>query len=138
MMTLYAALFALAVIGINDTLYLIRKRTAKEMPVCLIGDECDKVLTSKHKNIFVIPLDILGLLFYATIAISCAAAVIGIGNPAFWEFFINSIIALGGILSLFFTYLQWKVIRAWCFWCLTSAFTVWTMGAIIVLSKVIK
>lgn len=138
MMTIYAAVFALAIMGVNDTTYLIRKRLAAAMPVCPIGDDCDKVLESKQKNILVLPLDIWGLLFYSTVALSCALAAIGVGPVAFWDSFIGSIVGLGAILSLFFTYLQWRVIKAWCFWCLTSAFTVWTMGAIIVLSKVIK
>ena len=138
MITLYAALFALATMGINETTYLIRKRLAMAMPICPIGTECDKVLTSKHKNILIIPLDVWGLLFYSTISLSCALVVMGVGGAVFWGLFINSLVALAAVLSVFFTYLQWKVIKAWCFWCLTSAFTVWTMGAIIVLSKVIK
>lgn len=136
-MTLYAALFALAVMGINETTYLIRKRLGNTAPVCPIGDDCDRVLSSEQKNILIIPLDIWGLLFYSTIALSCSFAVIGVGSAAFWQLFIELSILVGATLSLFFTYLQWRVVKAWCFWCLTSAFTVWTMGAIILLSKII-
>jgi uncharacterized membrane protein len=138
MMAMYAAVFALAIMGVNDTTYLIRKRLAAAIAVCPIGEDCDKVLTSKQKNILVLPLDIWGLLFYSAVAFSCALAAIGVGPAAFWDSLVGSIVGLGAVLSLFFTYLQWRVIKVWCFWCLTSAFTVWTLGAIIVLSKVIK
>lgn len=136
-MNLYAALFALAVMGINETTYLVRKRFAQMAPVCPIGGDCEKVLMSEHSKIFILPLDIWGLIFYSTVAISCSLAVIGIGQAAFWQLVIELLLAFGAALSLFFTYLQWQVIRAWCFWCLTSAFTVWTMGAILLLSKIL-
>ncbi len=136
-MTLYAALFALAIMGINETTYLIRKRLAQSAPVCPIGEDCEKVLTSEHSKIFVLPLDLWGLFFYGVIALACSLAVIGVGDATRWSIAIESAVAIGALLSVFFTYLQWRIIRAWCFWCLTSAFTVWTMGVIILLSKVL-
>lgn len=132
----YAIIFVLAAMGVNETMYLLRSRIAKRSLVCPIGKDCHTVMDSKYSRIFVLPLDVWGLLFYSTIALSCGLAVVGIGTEVFWTPFIQLVVALGSVLSLFFTYLQWRVIRAWCFWCLTSAFTVWTMGVIILLSKV--
>lgn len=131
----YTALFVLAVMGINETTYLIRKRIGGSAPVCPIGSECDKVLLSKHRNMLVIPLDVWGLLFYCTIALACSLAVVGMAPQTFWEPFITYVVMAGAIFSLFFTYVQWRIIGAWCFWCLTSAFTVWIMGIIIMLSR---
>lgn len=136
-MTLYAILFALAAMGINETVYLIRKRLAQSAPVCPIGDNCEVVLTSKQSNMFLVPLDVLGLIFYVTIALISSFAVIGIGPSAFFGNAVRILVGAGAVMSLFFTYLQWRVIRAWCFWCLSSAFTVWSMGIIIVLSKLL-
>ena len=136
-MTSFALLFTLSAIGISETVYLIRKRIAAERPVCPIGVGCALVLTSKYNKIFIVPNDVLGLLFYIMASFIAAFLVIAVPPLAFWNFVIKLSIALGAFLSLFFTYLQWRVIRAWCFWCLMSAFTIWLMGSIILVSSLI-
>ncbi len=136
-MTAFALLFTLSAIGISETVYLIRKRIASEKPVCPIGKTCTLVLTSKYSKIFIIPNDVLGLLFYITTSFISAFLVIGIGPLAFWNFIFKLSVAIGAILSLFLTYLQWRIIHAWCFWCLMSAFTIWLMGIIILVSSLV-
>lgn len=136
-MTSYALLFTLSAIGISETVYLIRKRIAEEKPICPIGDNCTLVLTSKYNKIFIIPNDILGLLFYITASFISAFLVIGVEPLVLWDFIFKLSVAFGALLSLLFTYLQWRVIRAWCFWCLMSAFTIWLMGIIIIISNLI-
>lgn len=136
-MTSLALLFTLAAIGISETVYLIRKRVASEKPVCPIGSGCEAVLTSKYNKILTIPNDILGLLAYITISVIAAFLVIGVAPMSLWSLAIKILVGTASITSLIFTYLQWRVIRAWCFWCLMSAFTIWLMGIIILLSKVI-
>lgn len=133
-MTALALLFTLSALGISDTAYLIRKRIAQDMPFCPIGESCTLVLTSKYNKLFVIPNDVLGLLFYVFICVVAAFLVIGVGPLAFWGLIFQLAVAIGALLSLFFTYLQWRVIHAWCFWCLMSAFTVWCMGTIMLMS----
>ncbi|MBI2049924.1 MAG: hypothetical protein HYT35_00500 [Candidatus Staskawiczbacteria bacterium] len=133
-MTSYALLFTLSAIGVSETVYLIKKRIALEKPVCPIGDDCTLVLESKYNRIFIVPNDVLGLLFYIAASFISAFLVIGVEPLAFWDFIFKSSVAFGGLLSLALTYLQWRVIRAWCFWCLMSAFTIWLM-VIIIMSK---
>jgi uncharacterized membrane protein len=136
-MTSFALLFTLSAIGISETAYLIRKRIASERPVCPIGGGCALVLESKYNKIFIVPNDVLGLLFYIAASFITAFLVIGVPPLALWSLIIKLSIALGSILSLFLTYLQWRVIRAWCFWCLMSAFTIWLMGIIIAVSSLV-
>ena len=136
-MTSYALLFTLSAIGISETVYLNRTRIASEKPVCPIGGGCALVLTSKYNKIFIVPNDILGLLFYVAASFISAFLVIGVGPLVFWDFILKLSVVFGTILSLFFTYLQWRVIHAWCFWCLMSAFTILLMGTIIVISGLI-
>ena len=136
-MTFYALLFTLAAIGISETVYLIRKRLLSEKPICPIGENCVLVLTSQYSKIFVIPNDVLGLLFYIMASFIAGFLVIGIEPVVFWSFILKLSVAVGTLLSLFFTYLQWRVIRAWCFWCLMSAFTIWLMGIIILASSLV-
>jgi len=136
-MTSYALLFTLSAIGISETVYLVRKRIAAEKPVCPIGEDCTLVLTSKYNKLFIIPNDVLGLLFYIAASFIASFLVIGIEPLAFWNFVFRISVAAAALISLFFTYLQWRVIRAWCFWCLMSAFTIWLMEGIILISSFI-
>lgn len=135
-MTSFALIFTLSAIGISEIVYLIRKRIALEKPICPIGGDCEIVLTSKYSKIFIIPLDIFGLLFYIVVSSIAAFLVIGVEPVFVWDFVLKILIAVASLLSIFLTYLQWRVIRAWCFWCLMSAFTIWLMGIIIVIGVI--
>lgn len=136
-MTSFALLFTLSVIGISETVYLIRKRIASEKPICPIGGGCVTVLTSKYSKIFVIPNDVLGLLAYIVISFIAAFLVIGVQPMFLWSPVLKILIGAASLISIFFIYLQWRVIHAWCFWCLMSAFTIWLMGIIILISATI-
>lgn len=136
-MTSFALLFTLSAIGISETVYLIRKRIASEKPICPIGEGCAAVLTSKYSKIFLIPNDVLGFFTYIIISFIAAFLVIGVQPIFLWDFVLKILVAVASLVSVFFTYLQWRVIHAWCFWCLMSAFTIWLMGIIILVSAVI-
>jgi len=134
-MTAHAFLFTLAAIGISETVYLIRKRLAREKPICIIGEDCTKVLQSNYKTIFLgIPNDVLGLLFYIGVSAITVFLVLEIQPMGLWQKLANIFIPLGAVASIFFIYLQWKVIKSWCFLCLLSAATMFTMTAIIIFS----
>ena len=132
-MTSLALLFTLSAIGISETIYLIRKRLAAENPYCVIGRGCTQVLESDWSRVFIIPTDMLGLFFYSTATSVSAYLSVGIWPLPLIEIIFEYFIGIGAIVSIFFTYLQWRVIRAWCFWCLMSASTIWLMGIIIIL-----
>lgn len=133
-MTSYALLFTLAAVGISETVYLIKKRKAGERPVCVIGEQCHEVLESEYNKILGIHNDIFGLALYILISFVAAFLVIGIEPMAFWKKLASISILAATVASLYLIYLQWRIIKAWCFWCLISAFTVFLM-AIIILSS---
>jgi uncharacterized membrane protein len=130
-MTSFALLFTLAAIGISETIYLVRKRIASEKPVCPIGGGCEVVLRSKYNKLFFIPNDLLGFFAYIAIAVLSAFLVSGVPPMLLWFKLLLLIVGTALFMSLFFTYLQWKVIRAWCFWCLMSAATIFLMSVIL-------
>ncbi len=136
-MTPHALLFTLAAIGISETVYLIRKRLAAERPVCLLGEDCATVLGSAYNRIFVIHNDTAGLIFYIVIALIAAFIVIGIKPLMTWKLAADVLVASGVLFSLFLLYLQWKVIKAWCFWCVMSAMTVFAMAGILLTSDLL-
>ncbi|OGI65262.1 hypothetical protein A3A95_03560 [Candidatus Nomurabacteria bacterium RIFCSPLOWO2_01_FULL_39_18] len=134
-MTALALIFTLSAIGISETMYLIRKRVALEQPLCPIGKDCAVVLSSRYSKIFLIPNDLLGLFAYIILSIISAFLVVEVGPQGFWKVFLIIMIIAMSLVSFFFTYLQWRVIRAWCFWCLMSASTIWLMLVILLVSK---
>ena len=136
-MTTLALIFTLAAIGISETVYLIRQRVSAQKVSCPINGECERVLNSKYNKIFIIPNDILGLLAYLVIAVMAAFLVIGIEPVVFWNLVIKILVTIASLASVFFTYLQWRVIRVWCFWCLMSAGTIWLMGVILLINNFI-
>jgi len=99
--------------------------------VCIVGEECHRVLESKYNKILGIPNEVLGLALYIAISFITAFLVIGIGPATWWDRLAEIMILGGTVMSLYFVYLQWKVIRAWCIWCLISTTTIFFMALII-------
>jgi len=124
-LTPYALLFTVAAIGVSETSYLIRARRAASGFACPIGQDCAVVLTSKYNHFLpFVHNDILGLIFYLVFTALAALFVLGIGQPTELMLLAEVILAGATLMSAIFTYLQWRVIKAWCFWCLMSAGTV--------------
>ncbi len=122
-MTIHALLFTLSCIGISETVYLIQKRRGHEKPVCFLGGKCGVVLSSKWNKIFGIHNDILGLIFYITLSLLSTLLVLEVGPVLILEKILYFAVGSGTLMSLYFIFLQWKVIKAWCVWCLISAGT---------------
>lgn len=136
-MIFFVLIFAFSVIGIGEAIYLIKKRIVAEKPICLVNEHCETVLNSKYNKIFSVHIDTLGLLFYIAVLFIASFLIIGIQPMILWDFALKILILAASLMSVFFTYLQWKVIRAWCFWCLMSAFTIWFMGIIMLINILI-
>lgn len=136
-MTAHALLFTIAAIGISETVYLIKTRLRFEAPVCPVGEQCATVLTSRYSRLFIVPNDVWGLFFYIASALVASFLVIGIEPMALWYGLLKIAVSVGSFFSLFLIYLQWRVIRAWCFWCIMSALTVWLMGIILITSNLL-
>lgn len=134
-MTPHALLFTLACIGISETVYLIRKKRADEKPFCVLGETCQIVLQSKYNKTFGVPNEILGVLFYVTVSVITAFLVIEVEPLNFWELAAKGLIYAGAVMSLYFVFLQWKVLKAWCFWCMMSAFTIFGMTLVVLNSS---
>ena len=136
-MTPHALLFTLSAIGISETVYLIRSRIAQKTPICILGEECRQVLESNYQKTLGVSNDILGLVFYSAVSLLSAFLVIEIEPVVLWDKIIGVLIFGAALTSLYFIYLQWRVIKAWCFWCLMSAFTIFFMAFIILVSDLI-
>ncbi|MDP6642136.1 MAG: vitamin K epoxide reductase family protein [Candidatus Nanoarchaeia archaeon] len=114
------SLIVLALLGIIDSGYLTYKHFKREKKlVCPIGDNCSDVVESDYGKTFGIKNEILGLIFYLS------AFVIGIYLLYDGSLLIKNILLIGsglGVLfSGFLTYIQAKILKNYCFYCLISA-----------------
>lgn len=135
-MTLFALLFTLSAIGISETAYLIKKRKQEEAPVCVIGEGCYKVLSSKYNKIFgLVHNDLIGFLFYVVIAAATGFLVLEIEPVYLFDLAAKVLIGIAAVTSLILVYIQWRVLKAWCFWCVMSAVTVGLMGILILINS---
>ena len=136
-LTAHALLFTIAAIGISETAYLIRKRQEEEKPVCpIFGGGCETVLNSKYNRLFFgMHNEYGGIIFYIVLAVIAALLVIGIDSASFLVLIAEILLVLATLATLALIYIQWKIIKAWCFWCLMSAATVGLMDIILLTSK---
>lgn len=141
---LYVFLF-FACIGILDAVYLTSEHYSNEIPPCStsIWVDCGKVLGSKYAMFGPLPVAVLGLVFYSSVA---GLAVVRISversmtwSDKIWQFisqFIRGeqitfeqflyycqLLATVSALafSAYFVYLQLAVLQAICIYCMVSA-----------------
>ncbi|MDA1316591.1 MAG: quinone-dependent dihydroorotate dehydrogenase [bacterium] len=111
----------LLLVAIFDTSYLSYNHFFQPYALCtnsIFGD-CGKVLHSSYSIIFGVSLALLGLIHYLFLGI-LLQTVRAMGDIFYKRFlFIQS--AIGLILSIYFVYLQFFVIKSLCQYCLLSA-----------------
>ena len=130
--TSFALIFTTAAIGISETSYLIRKRVAAEKPVCPIGEGCDIVLKSRYNRMFFgLHNDIAGMIFYIAIAALAALIVLEAYFVLRLVLLMEFLLVAASLMSAAFLYIQWRMLKAWCFWCVMSAATIGLMDLII-------
>ena len=112
------SLIVLVILGIFDSGYLIKKRVKKQPLSCPINGGCEKVVESRWNAIFFIKNDVLGLFYY--ILILFLALYLFFTSEKL--LFLTKLISGASLLfSLFLVFIQVKIIKEYCFYCLISA-----------------
>jgi uncharacterized membrane protein len=112
----------LALLGLLVSLYMLAYASGLTGPViCGVGD-CEAVQNSAYSRVGPIPVAALGVVGYLTLLV---VSVLGIQPGLQRSRLVALLLLAGGVLGLFFTlyltYLEAFVIRAWCQWCISSA-----------------
>lgn len=127
-MDTHLIIFILSLAGFAEALYLNYECRKKRAPVCLIGNQCSIVWDSPYSKTFGVSNEVLGLIYYAVVA--GVEWMIFLGNASLQTMTVELVILLGGtVMSFYFMFVQWRLIKAWCFWCTLSAVIVWLMVA---------
>jgi uncharacterized membrane protein len=108
-----------AILGAINALYLIATRVKKKSVICMLGHECNTVLESKWNKIILVRNDVAGVFYYV---ISIALVLISMQNTysllAVARLMFS---ALAFLVSTYLTYVQVRILKSYCTWCLASA-----------------
>lgn len=118
-MNIVNILYICGFIGVLDTLYLIYHKVRGTDVACpFFPDEwCRKVQHSPQSKTLGIPNSVAGFFMYVIILI--LTGFFAAGEIALWP--ILAIVTFGFLFSMYFTYVQAFVLRAFCTWCVISA-----------------
>ncbi len=108
-------------LGFLDASFLTVEHYREVVPPCTITHGCEQVTTSEYSKIAGIPVSLFGALYYLSIFLSIVL-YLDIKKESLLK--AASYFTVTGLLfSLWFTFLQAFIIKAWCQYCLLSAFT---------------
>ncbi len=106
-------------IGLADTIYLSYHAITKTDVACWFFPKewCQKVQYSQYSKTLGIPNAYLGLLMYIAILVLTYFTQASLVAP--W--IVKAVVVLGFAFSMYFTFIQAFVLRAFCTWCVISA-----------------
>ena len=118
----YIILIFTSFAGFLLSLYIYHKKREKKPMVCPLKSDCNAVINSQFSSFFGIPLEILGLIYYSTIAITYGT-FLALPNliSSNLLFVTLSLTTIGFFFSIYLIFIQAFAIKQWCVWCLTSA-----------------
>jgi len=128
-MTALNILYICGVIGILDTLYLIYHKVRGTEVACIFFPKewCYKVQHSPQSKTFGIPNSMAGFVMYVLILAFTYYFSMGVAS-FLW---VKYIVTFGFLFSMYFTYVQAFVLRAFCTWCVVSAINFTVMAYVV-------
>lgn len=109
-------LFLLSGAGFLISFYIYHTKKNNRQLVCMLGKACNQVVESKYGTVLGVPNEVVGLFYYALIAVSALVTL----NPALatTRLVLSAGAAAAGLGLLF---IQAFVLKKWCEYCVGSA-----------------
>jgi uncharacterized membrane protein len=128
-----------ALIGLLDSIYLTYVKLSHTPIYCTPGlGDCATVNSSRWSEIWGIPISVFGLLtYFAILLLSFLGKRVKFTKP-FSDYLVFGLAMIGLLFSIYLTYLEAFVIRAFCQWCVLSAisvFVIFIAGLALLLEK---
>lgn len=116
-MTFLAA--TLALIGLADTLYILRKKGRNEHLVCVIGKNCEAVINSRYSKLLLgVDNLVWGALFYVgVLAVGLLGGLVPPESRWLVEVGLDVAVSAAAATSLVLTYIQLRVLHELCEYC---------------------
>lgn len=110
-----------ALLGMLIAFYILLYDLGRSSLVCPISG-CDVVQASPYSKWFGLPVAGFGFAYFSGLF---ALSLYGVFSNVLFGFRVLGLLRFAGMIGLlfyaYFTYLEAFVIRAWCFWCVTSS-----------------
>ncbi|MGA2001532.1 MAG: thioredoxin domain-containing protein [Terriglobales bacterium] len=117
--------FALSLLGLFDSLYLLWVYASPAHPMVCLGGGCDQVRASRFAHIAGVPTPLFGVVMYGVLALLIfAEPLVAPATGALLRRAVSVIAALGVIASAALTAIEAFIIHAWCVWCVVQAIAV--------------
>ena len=112
-----------AAVGLAISLYIYITQSKKKAMVCIRGEDCDAVVSSKYNKTFGIKNEYGGIAYYSAVIIAAVLSLVGINTVFSIDLNLLVLIAASGaaLFSIYLTAIQAFVLRIWCEYCVTSA-----------------
>ncbi len=118
---LHTIILFVGFLGFMLASYIHNKKKAKKKLICPMRSNCETVIHSDYSKILGIPVEILGMSYYAFVSIMYGMYnLFGLMYPL--PCILLGISLSAFLFSLYLISIQAFVIKQWCAWCLTSAF----------------
>jgi len=116
----FVVVVGLAGFGVAANIYYVKRH--KKQLVCPIGTDCNAVIKSRYSKFFGIPLEYLGLAYFAVTVVTYSVLIVS--PHLLTETALIGVIALTVAAFLFSSYLlfvQAFLLRQWCIWCILAS-----------------
>lgn len=111
--------FILSLLGLGIASFLFYEYNITGPTLCPTGQGCDIVRASSYSHFFGVPIPILGIVFYLTMAILSVVHSHDLSKRVARR--LQLLVAIIGVaFGIYLTFLEAFVINAFCFWCVLS------------------
>lgn len=112
-------IFIFSLLGLAVSIFLAYEYSQPTINCPVFGGGCDSVRLSNYSSLFGVSLPYWGILFYATLIVSCIIFTL---KPFNYICLLGRLflIAFGFVFGVYLTFLEAFVIKAFCMWCLIS------------------
>lgn len=116
--------------------YIFIKKRKKEKIVCLLDSKCDEVVRSQYSTFLGVPIEVLGMIYFALIGLFFISALLIAGLDSIYLALFILIVTFGAFMfSIYLSTIQLFIIKQYCSWCLISAILCTVEFAIVVTSS---
>ena len=119
-----AGILVLGVCGFLVARYIYRHKDNRKDPlVCPAKFDCETVTHSNYSKILGIPVDLLGMVYYALISLAYLFLILSNGSvPIPLSGFVASLSFAAFLFSLYLIGVQIFILKKGCSWCIVSTF----------------
>ena len=119
--TIKLAVEEVSIFGFLISFYIYNKKKKKKKMICPMRSNCETVIHSDYSHIVGIPVEVLGMVYYAFIGIAYTASFIFDLWQAPVAMILLGVSMCSVLFSVYLVSLQMFIIRHMCTWCLLSA-----------------